>query len=508
MVSSVKRVALAFMSTERSEGTHVDEEPQRLLDPQSSDVPMHSLFAPTEEFRAIDLLEGEELKDLQVDDESLTPPPSPPPSPHSSLPHSSLPHSSLPHLPCDLDTYTLTQLYAEGGTARVYRAFEAHSKQPIAIKLLRRRFHNDSTISKNFRRHGNALEHLDLPFFSKVISSGDSVWGPWWAMEWLEGETLRTLLTRGTHWDGKRLLALISQLCEAILALHQQGMIHGDIKPDNIIYHKNKRTGVETLTLIDLALPLTLHFADDVEAFISDINNTPQSQKESLIDAQRARMNSELMVFGQPVYLAPECLRGEPADSRSDLYSLGVVLFELTTRTLPFGTKVPEVIFDVLQREAPRPAVRQSPWPYPPALDAMISNLLSKRPEDRISSISEVITLLKQMRRSLKDNVDQSATHEYTADYMTEVRVSSTQLDSIKERSGTDPSLIASSVDLVSMDITSSRQTEGDSHRIIESRPRERMMTGVTPVLRSRVRELFMWLTLGASVAYVISLVI
>lgn len=138
----------------------------------------------------------------------------------------------------------------------------------------------------------------------------------------------------------------------------------------------------------------------------------------------------------------------------------------------------------------------------------MISNLLSKRPEDRISSISEVITLLKQMRRSLKDNVDQSATHEYTADYMTEVRVSSTQLDSIKERSGTDPSLIASSVDLVSMDITSSRQTEGDSHRIIESRPRERMMTGVTPVLRSRVRELFMWLTLGASVAYVISLVI
>ena len=166
---------------------------------------------------------------------------------------------TLPSLPCDLESYRLTSLRAEGGTARVYRAYEAHSKQPIAIKLLRRRFYHDEMIKSVFIRHGKALSQISLPHFHRVLDSGDSKWGSWWAMEWVEGETLSKMIKQGVYLEGKRLLILMSQLCDALIGLHEQGIVHGDLNPNNVIYYKDPRNGHEQLTLIDLALPIKLY---------------------------------------------------------------------------------------------------------------------------------------------------------------------------------------------------------------------------------------------------------
>ena len=308
---------------------------------------------------------------------------------------------SLPSLPCDLENYRLTSLRAEGGTARVYRAYETHSKQPIAIKLLRRRFHTDQVIKTIFMRHGKALSQIELPHFHRVIDSGDSIWGSWWAMEWVEGETLTHMIKQGVRWESKRLLSLMSQLCDALIGLHKQGVIHGDLTPDNIIYYKNPRSGFEQLTLIDLALPIKLY----------------QEQKTQDHDT----IQQSILAFGQPAYLAPECLKGELPTSQSDLYGLGLIFFELCTGTPVYRADSPNFVRDLLEREAPTAASRQSPWPYPSSLDALISHLLSKNPSNRKLSVVDVKEQLSSMLQFLQKSEQYSKTEEFSASALSHI---------------------------------------------------------------------------------------
>lgn len=387
-MSWVKRVVVDFMSIDQSSmNDHVlTKDDFKVAESQGSSTESR-LFAPTEEHRIID-----SPKEDYID---------------------------LPNLPSDLDTYRLTHLYAEGGTSRVYRAFETHSKQPIAIKLLRRRFQKDSLINKTFLRHGKALSNLRLPHFAKVISVGDSPWGPWWALEWIEGQTLKEVINKGIQWHSQRLLSLMSQLCTALEALHAQGIVHGDLNPHNVIYSKNDRDEEESLTLIDLALPITPELNLKVEA-IDGISNELNGSSSHY---------PKLTAFGHPVYLAPECLEGKIADFRSDLYGLGMLFFELSTGTLPFSTPIPQVIFDILHKPMPSASMRQSPWPYSSSLDALISNLLSKSPNDRLSSISEVSEQINTMLAVLKKRGEYSQTEEFAFSRVQLLREQGLQVD-------------------------------------------------------------------------------
>lgn len=316
---------------------------------------------------------------------------------------------NLPVPPCDLDTYTLTHLYAEGGTARVYRAFEAHSKQPVAIKILRRRFHHDPLLAPLFLRHGVALSQLNIPHFASVISVGSAQWGPWWAMDWVEGETVRSLIKSGKHWEKKRLLTLMIQLCEALEGLHALNITHGDIKSDNVLYSSRKHPSPsEHFTLIDPALPLT-----------SLVSTNSQEDVEDTLDAETSLFNP---AFGHPAYLAPERIIGQAPSAQSDLYSLGVLFFELTTHRLPFTSSLPALIDEVLHQQAPMASQIQKPWPYPPALDALICNLLSKHPRDRCSSVSEVKKQLSRMLGVIQDELQYSTTEELSSDHIRMLR--------------------------------------------------------------------------------------
>ena len=318
------------------------------------------------------------------------------------------PRVDLPTPRCDFDTYTLTELSAEGGTARIYRAFESHSKDPVAIKLLRRRFQNDPFISGLFKRHGEAMKKLDVSHFAKVLDTGTSPWGPWWSLEWIEGYTLRAAIDRGTRWSSGRLFKLMLQLCEALEGLHAIGITHGDLSADNVMYTPPTRPeGQEKFTLIDLALPIKLHLADDVQK-LDDLEEDDDYERHST----EQRMSDELRVFGQPIYLAPECLKGQRPSHRTDLYSLGMLFFELTTGTLPFQTKLPGVIHDVLNKNAPAASMIQNPWPYPPALDALIGNLLSKVPSERCNSAQEVKEQLLQMMTYMQGRHELTATDD------------------------------------------------------------------------------------------------
>ena len=163
----------------------------------------------------------------------------------------------LPPIPFTLNHYELTQQIGEGGTARVYFGYDLQSKEPIALKLLKRRFHNDFKIRKAFLQQGAILEKCRIDNFAQIYATGESQWGPWWCMEWIKGVSLKDLLQQGVHWNAHGILTLSIQCCQALEALHQQGLIHGDIKPDNLIYTGNTRDPQNSqLTLIDLQLSL------------------------------------------------------------------------------------------------------------------------------------------------------------------------------------------------------------------------------------------------------------
>jgi serine/threonine protein kinase len=252
------------------------------------------------------------------------------------------------------------------------------------------------------------MKQLDIKHFAKVIDTGISPWGPWWSLEWIEGYTLRAAIDRGTHWSSGRLFKLMLQLCEALEGLHSIGITHGDLNANNVMYTPPARPeDSEKLTLIDLALPIKLHLADDVKK-LDGLEDTDDHERHST----EQRMSDELRVFGQPIYLAPECLKGQRPNHQTDLYSLGMIFFELTTGTLPFQTKLPGVIYDVLTKNAPAASMIQKPWPYPPALDALIGNLLSKVPRERCESVQEVKEQLLQMMAYLQTRHELTATDD------------------------------------------------------------------------------------------------
>jgi serine/threonine protein kinase len=358
----------------------------------------------------------------------------------ASVPHTaSVPRSSqsrtnfvhLPPIPFTLNHYELTQQIGEGGTARVYFGYDLQTKEPIALKLLKRRFHNDFKIRKAFLQQGAILEKCKISNFAQIYATGESQWGPWWCMKWIKGVSLKELLKQGVHWNAHGILTLSIQCCQALEELHQQGLIHGDLKPDNLIYTGNTRDPQNSqLTLIDLRLSIIVRKSLNIDENFSTTSYTDESSdvegRNTKLDHDEVEVESKLeskleapsqskdlkksddspkelvvnptnfKLFGTPPYMSPEQIKGDHLSVQSDLYGLGVLLFELTTGIHPFVGKIVKVIHDTVHRIPSAPSIYQHPWPYSAALEALIINLLSKNPKARCQSAQKVINILQR----------------------------------------------------------------------------------------------------------------
>ena len=262
----------------------------------------------------------------------------------------------------------------------VYRARDTDLEREVAIKVLPSSLAADPERLARFRREAQMLASLNHPNIGSIygLVEVDGVRGL--VLELVEGDTLRDMLEvaeRGLPVESA--LRIARQIADALDAAHRQGIIHRDLKPANV-----KVTPSGLVKLLDFGL------GKELAGAIAAADSMAATAEQPL---QFSRLG---MVLGTVGYMSPEQVRAGPLDSRTDLFSLGVVLYEMTTGQSPFGGSVAPVVFDAILHSTPTPA-RQINTHVPAALERVIVTLLEKEPAARYTSAADVSRALRAL---------------------------------------------------------------------------------------------------------------
>ncbi len=260
-----------------------------------------------------------------------------------------------------LGRYRIDGRLGEGAMADVFRAFDPGIGRTVAIKVLKSEYGRDPELGERFLREARAAGALNHPNIATVYDVGEADGVAYIAMELIEGQPLDTLLLAQGRLPYERVLALGQQLASALDYAHRAGVVHRDVKPSNILLSADGRTA----KLLDFGV-----------ARIGDID-------VSGTDGRLARTQVGQMI-GTPRYMSPEQALGIPVDQRSDLFSLGVVLYEMVTGKVAFpGMGLATLAIQIAQ-ERVEPIARFA-VDCPPGLRFVIDKLLAKKPEQRFA---------------------------------------------------------------------------------------------------------------------------
>ncbi len=263
--------------------------------------------------------------------------------------------------------YRLEAPLGAGGMAQVHRGTDTVLGRPVAIKVLSPHYAGDAEFVARFRREAQAAARLNHPNVVGVYDTGSDDGTHYIVMEYVEGRTLADFLERNGKLPPWQAVELAEAVCRALEVAHRQGVIHRDIKPGNIMVTRSGEVKV-----MDFGIA---RIADGAETV-----------------AQTAA------VLGTASYLSPEQARGEPVDERSDIYSLGVVLYEMLTGRPPFTGDSPVAVAYRHVNEPPEPPSRLAP-DVPPDLEAVVMRCLAKNPENRYGSAEDLRADLERVRR-------------------------------------------------------------------------------------------------------------
>src|SRR5205085_3684223 len=251
-----------------------------------------------------------------------------------------------------------------------YLAEDTRLRRKVALKLLDVGLVANSQLRARFVREAQLASALDHPNICTVHEIGEAAGQPFIAMQYVEGQPLKQVIA-GRPLTLDSLLAIALQVADALAAAHEAGIVHRDIKSSNIIVTPRGQAKV-----LDFGLAKLVAEASDG---VSELTQTGA-------------------VMGTPAYMSPEQARGERVDHRSDLFSFGVVLFEMMTGRVPFKEKSqPETLNAIINQ--PHPPVRELNHDAPPLLADLIDRALAKRPEDRYPSMRRLIADLRQLAR-------------------------------------------------------------------------------------------------------------
>lgn len=265
--------------------------------------------------------------------------------------------------------YRLDAFLSQGGMGAVYKATHVMLGRPVAVKLIKPELVTSPDIVRRFQREARAASNLNHPNIVNIFDLGQTDDGTLYiAMELIDGPSLKDVIRKTGPLPAPRTIRILRQIAGALSVAHRNGIIHRDLKPHNVMLARDGE-GNEVAKLLDFGIAKTFDEA--------------------------AQLTQTGFALGTPQYMSPEQAEGKPVDGRSDLYSVGVILYELLAGEVPFNDSSTPAILVKQMTEAPTPPSFRNPSvPVPPQLEAIAMRCLEKDPANRFQTAEDLSAAL------------------------------------------------------------------------------------------------------------------
>jgi serine/threonine protein kinase len=288
--------------------------------------------------------------------------------------------------------FRITGFIGEGAMASVFRGVDMTQAGPladVAVKVMHPHLVSDPTFTGRFRLEAQAAARLSHPNSVRIVDTGADGQFHFIAMELVMGRDLAEILTMERRISPARACRILRGVCDALGTAHQQNIVHRDLKPENVmVVDAADAPGGETVKVLDFG--------------IAKLLDAPAGRPGDTDSGPTSALTRVGTVVGTPAYMSPEQCRGQQVDGRSDLYTCGILLYQLVTGKVPFWSENPFEIAAKQVREKPVPPSHQVDG-LDPELEAIILKALSKTPSDRFTRAEELRDVLAALEPRLSD---------------------------------------------------------------------------------------------------------